>query len=403
MSRRVVITSFGVVSSLGTTTDEILENIQAGNTNFQFSSTIENTPICPIEKFDLNDWVGRHKNKRYLIRGSAFAVGAAVEACRQANINSDQLTNAGLFVGAGPHLDITSEFPNIEDGEIHWKSMPALWMLKFVPNTAASMISQLLGIHGESSTLGTACTASLQAIGEAFRKVRDGYLDLALAGGGDSRLSSAGLMAYKKAGALSKESKDPTAAIRPFDASSTGFVPGEGGAFFLLESLEHAQQRKARILGEICGCGNATDGYAMTAPNPEGRWTQSAVIGALKDAGLSYEDIDLISSHGTGTPLNDAMEAKLIHHLFGNYRPAVMALKSWIGHLSAACGAVELALCLILAHAGYLPGIRNLKNPCHPSVQFVQAPRACSLQTLLIENFGFGGQNSALVVRLWKE
>lgn len=402
MPERVVITSSGIISSLGTTADQILEGFQQTNICFEFSRDLENRVVCPVRNFDLTSFIGRYKNKRYLNRGAAFSVSAAAEAIRQAHIPCQDLAKAGLFVGAGPHLDISSEFPDIRAGTANWDKAPALWMLKFLPNTAASVIAQIFGIHGENSTISAACAASLQAVGEAFRKIRDGYLDIALAGGGDSRLNTGGLMAYQKAGALSRENHDPGAAIRPFDTDGTGFVPGEGGAFVLLESLGHARARGAEILGQVCGYGNTLDGHGMTAPEPEGLWSESAVRAALADAGISPGDIDVISSHGTGTPLNDTREADLIHRVFGS-RPAVIALKSWIGHLSAACGAAELVICLMLMPRGYLPEIRNLALPRHPSVRFLQNPRTYFPKTMLIQNFGFGGQNCALVVRPWKK
>lgn len=145
------------------------------------------------------------------------------------------------------------------------------------------------------------------------------------------------------------------------------------------------------------------DGYNMTAPDPEGRWGEAAVRSALKEADLSPSQIDVVSAHGTGTPLNDAMEADLLARIYGDRRPFVIALKSWIGHLAAACGAVELAIGLACMESGYLPAIRNLKEPCRTDINLVQTAKDLSTQTMLLENFGFGGQNSALVVKRWKE
>jgi 3-oxoacyl-[acyl-carrier-protein] synthase II len=397
--RRVVITSIGVISSLGFTIEEIIGNLKNGNTSFERSFFYNDVVISPINGFDVKDFAGLFKDRRYLNRGALFCVASAIETVKKAGIDKKLLAEAGLFLGTGPNLDIGGEFPNVKGGEIDRRDLMALWMLKFLPNTAASVIAKLAGIHGENQTLTTACSASLQAIGEAFRKIRDGYIDLAFAGGGDSRLSKSAIWAYKKAQALCNGTGSPEKAIQPFDRSRNGFVPGEGGAFFLLEDLQHAKKRSAVIYGEICGYGASIDGYSMTAPEPGGIWAERAVNTALQEAELTPSDIDVISSHGTGTLLNDSMEADLINRVCGKRPPFIIALKSWIGHIAAACGAVELAICLACMKFGYLPKIRNLDEPCHAGLNFVREEREYPIQSILLENFGFGGQNSALIVR----
>jgi 3-oxoacyl-[acyl-carrier-protein] synthase II len=324
-------------------------------------------------------------------------------AVNAAGLEKKELQRAGLFIGQGPNLDLDGEFPEIKDGPINWDPQPALWMLKFLPNTAAAVIAMLTGIHGENLTVGTACAASLQAIGEGYRKIKNGYSDMAICGGGDSRLSRGGLIAYKKAQALCTEDIPPSEASRPFDENRNGFVPGEGGACFVLESLVHAQQRGAAIYGEICGYGVSMDGYNMTAPAPDGVCAEIAVNSAIKEAGISPEQISAVSSHGTGTLLNDKREADLLNRIFNGHRPPVIALKSWIGHLASACGCMELAICLSLMKHHYLPEIRNLTRPCDSEVNFVRKGFNTKLNTLLIENFGFGGQNCALVVKNWAD
>lgn len=399
MHRRVVITSIGVISSLGFTLEKIMGNLKNENTSFERFPFDNEVIVSPITIFNIKDFAGHFKDKRYLNRGAQFCVASAVEAVKKAGINKKLLAEAGLFVGIGPNLDMGGEFPDVKDGEIDRKDLMALWMLKFLPNTAASVIAILAGIHGENQTLTTACSASLQAIGEGFRKIKSGYIDLAFSGGGDSRLSKSGILAYKKAKALFNGMDDPDKAIRPFDRSRKGFVPGEGGAFFLLEELEHAKSRGAKIYCEICGYGASIDGHSMTAPEPSGMWAEKSVNGALREAGLAPSDIDVVSSHGTGTLLNDSMEADLIDRCYGKKSPLIIALKSWIGHVAAACGAVELAVCLACMQNSFLPKIRNLDEPCHAGLNFVRKERRYSIDNILLENFGFGGQNSALIVR----
>jgi 3-oxoacyl-[acyl-carrier-protein] synthase II len=397
--RRVFITSIGVLSSLGSTPLEITASFKKGRTAFMRPAFDHSAVVAPIEKFDVKDFTGSFKGRRYLNRGAQFSVAAALCALKESGIDAEQAAKAGLFVGSGPNFDIGREVPRINAGEIEEGELMALWMLRFLPNTAASTIARLTGTHGENLTIGTACTATLQAIGEAYRKIRDGYLELAFAGGGDSRMSKGGILAYKKAGALFVGDGDPVMASRPFDKTRKGFVPGEGGAFFLLEEKRHAEKRGAIIYGEICGLGVSINGTGMTAPDPEGFWEEAAVRCALGEAGMTPAQIDVVAAHGTGTLLNDDMEAGLLARVYGNCAPHVIALKSWIGHLSTACGAVELALCLILMQNGFLPEIRNLQDPCREGINFVRRREKASFRTVMVENFGFGGQNSALIVK----
>ena len=397
--RRVVITAMGLICALGSTPEEIIAGFKSGRTTFCRPDFDETVVTAPVRGFDLRDFTGSCKERRYLNRGSQFSVATAVAARQAGGLDTETAARAGLFVGAGPNLDVGGEFSRIDNGVIDEEDLMALWILRFLPNTAASTISLLIGAHGENLTVATACTATLQAIGEAFRRIRDGHLDLAFAGGGDSRINKGSILAYKKAKAIFVGEGDPTRASRPFDQDRKGFVPGEGGAFFLLEEREHAKRRDAKIYGEVRGFGTSLDGHSLTAPDPSGRWQEAAVRAALKEAGLTPAEIGLVAAHGTGTTLNDAMEAMLLARIYGGQTPPVIALKSWIGHLSVACGAVELALCLILMQNGYLPEIRNLINPCQTGINFVTKSKTASSGTALLENFGFGGQNCALIVQ----
>jgi 3-oxoacyl-[acyl-carrier-protein] synthase II len=403
MKRRVVITAMGIFSSLGHGPGEIIKSLKGRHVNFERPAFDDEVVTSPIRKFNVRDYTGPFKDGRYLNRGSQFAVASAIAAIKNSGCEKGDLAGAGLFVGAGPNLNIGGEFPEIKEGEIDMGGLQALWILRFLPNTAASVIAKLSGLHGENLTVCTACSASLQAIGEAFRKIKNGYLDRALAGGGDSRLSPGGILAYKKAGALYKGESEPDKASRPFDGSRSGFVPGEGGAFFLLEELEKAKERGAEIYGEICGYRSSMDASSMTAPEGTGKWGMLAVLSALQEAEMSPSQIDVISTHGTGTLLNDEGEANLIDEIYSGYNPLVIALKSWIGHTASACGAMELALSLICMRENYIPEIRNLKEPCSWKINFVRNGGAFSFGTSVIENFGFGGQNAALIVKRRKD
>lgn len=404
MRNRVVITGTGYITSLGCTPDEIEKAVRLNTPAFALSTNLDGCIECPVADFDLTKTTGRWKNKKYLGRGAQFALAAAIRAAKDSGIQEGLLEAAGLFTGTGPNFDISADFPDIQDGNMDSRQLAALWMLRYLPNTAASAISQFLNIHGENSTVGTACSASTQAIGEAYRKIKDGYLTTALAGGGDSRLSHGGLLAYRKAQALWSKDGNLDYACRPFDKNRGGFIAGEGGAMFMLESLEQAQARGATILAEICGYGASMDAHAMTAPEPEGRYAEQAVRSALSEAYMMPEEINLISAHGTSTLLNDQMEADMIERVFSVEKtnvPNVTAVKSWIGHCSAAAGAVELSILLALHRNGLVAPVRNLSEPCNASLNYVTELSAASGTTILLENFGFGGQNSALAIRIW--
>jgi 3-oxoacyl-[acyl-carrier-protein] synthase II len=399
MKRRVVITSMGVLSSVGSNPDEIIKSFKDKTVSFERPVFDPEVVTAPVRNFNARTYTGRFKDSRYLNRGAQFAVASAIAAIKNSGYDKDNLAEAGLFVGVGPNLNIGGEFPEVQGGNIDREDLQALWILKFLPNTAASIIAKLSGIHGENLTVTTACSASLQAIGEAFRKIKDGYLDFAFAGGGDSRLSPGGILAYKKAGALYKGNGHPDLASRPFDCARGGFVPGEGGAFFLLEELEKAKNRGASIYGEICGYSSSMDAYNMTAPDRDGQRGKITIISALKEAGVTPSQIEMISAHGTGTLLNDEREATIIHDIYTGCKPRVIAFKSWIGHTASTCGALELALSLVCMKEGYLPEIRNMETPCSKKINFVRDGEDFSFGTCIIENFGFGGQNSALVVK----
>lgn len=377
--RRVVITAVGMVLPVGKSLAEVQDAMHQ-EPAFCASDADPEVSVCPVRNFDLKTYTGRFKNARYLSRGQQFALAAAVQAIRNSDLPRSALAQCGLFLGLGPNLEACP------------KQDKALWLLDFLPNSAASAISQVLGILGENSTIMTACAASTQALGQAYHAIRFGITDCALAGGGDSRLSPQGVHAYKSAGVLAHG--DPQTACRPFDTARTGFAIGEGGAMFVLESLEHATTRQAPILAEILGAASTLDGMAMTTPDAAGERAEAAVRRAMGKQVKSA----CVLAHGTGTLLNDAMEADLIHRTNPD-ACGIQAFKSWIGHLAAACGAAELALGLACCQNGFFPAIRNLATPCRDDLPFLRQPCRMTPHTMVLQNFGFGGQNACLVLR----
>jgi 3-oxoacyl-[acyl-carrier-protein] synthase II len=395
-SKRVVITSNAYITALGNTFNEFCENMTYNSYRF---TELYNYPTLPIQNFNLKNHVKRCKDSRYLNRGAKLGFAAAAECIKKSGI--EQLpSNCGIFIGAGPNLDITDSFPEIMNGNPQIEQLQALWILKFLPNTLGSIIAKQFNLHGENRTVTSACAASLHAIAGAFKAIKNGETKIALAGGGDSRLNVGGITAYSKASALFN-GENPDENYASFSQNRFGFIPGEGAGFLLLEELEHAESRNANIFAEVEGCGFTADGFSMTDPRPDGKFATVAVKNALMEANLNPNDIDLIHAHGTGTIKNDETEANIINNVFIESSPRVTALKSWIGHLSAACGVVEASLMLDFINHDLIPPIRNLRNPLTENINFVKAREKYPAKNILLENFGFGGQNCALILRKW--
>lgn len=385
MNRRVVITGSGFVLPLGDNRQDVFSALQEPYGPFLRSEADPRVAVCPVPVFDLKSHVGRCKNARYLTRGQQLCLAAAVRAVDDAGLAGQSLDRAGLFLGLGPNLQASP------------RDDRALWLLDYLPNTVTSIMAELLGAHGENLTILTACAASTQALGQAFRTIAAGLADVALAGGGDSRLSFEGVCAYGQAGVLAMGFERPELACRPFDRARCGFAIGEGGAVFALESLEHAEGRGARILAEIVSASSSMDGGSLTGPDPSGKAASRAVQSCLESM---HDDGICVLAHGTGTVLNDAVEGEILaasvpHAL------AITAFKSRIGHLAAACGSAELALGLICAAHGQFPGISGLENPCRDDLPLLREPTRLRPGNLLLQSFGFGGQNACLGVRPW--
>lgn len=385
-ARRVVITGSGFVLPLGECRKTVAAALDLPHGPFVRAPFDSDVAACPIPDFTLKNVLGRCKDARYLSRGQQLCLAAAVHAVDDARLSSARLSDAGLFLGLGPDIEARPR----ED--------KALWLLHFLPNTATAILAKILGLHGENLTIMTACAASLQALGQAFHAIRDGRCEFALAGGGDSRLSAPGTAAYKQAGVLATGFARPEEACRPFDRDRSGFAIGEGGAVFALETLDHALDRKAPILAEIVAATSSLDGHSLTDPDPAGSAAGNA-LGRCLDACQTTSPC--VVAHGTGTRANDAMEGQLLRTAVPQ-AALICAFKSRIGHLASACGAAELALALLCASNKRFPAIANLEHPCLDGLPLARTATSLHPDVLLLENFGFGGQNACLGVRPWR-
>lgn len=399
-SPTVVISGVGCCTALGHDLDGMARNLRDGRDAFRASGALEGLAVCPVQDWGRDEARQRFegwRHRHYLNRAGQMAVLSGLRAVRDAGLEQGLPARSQIIAAMGPMLDVSGE-PGLPPQDS--TPLAALWLLRWLPNTAAGALARFCGCHGEVLTVNAACASALQALGEGWRRIRFGLADAVLVTAGDSRLSLGGLLGYHKARALSLCA--PGAGPRPFDGSRDGFVPGEGGAAFVLESLASAQARGAHVHARILGYGASVDAGSLTAPEARGTWAELAVRAALGEAGLDAGELGWLSAHGTGTQLNDQAESLLWERLLADRPggPAVMAFKSWLGHGSSACGALELCCALAAWRDGRMPPVRHLERPCSARLDFVRAPRPFPSGPGLLENFGFGGQNAALVVDL---
>jgi 3-oxoacyl-[acyl-carrier-protein] synthase II len=361
----------------------------------------------------------QRKSLKIMGRASRFGLVAAVLAAQDAGLDPqrDDPERLGVVMGTGlVPIDLGELAPMLAQscdgsgrlqvdrlGQRGLSALFPLWILKHLPNMVAAHISMVLNAQGPNSTITTACAAGTQAVGEAFRLIARGDADVVLAGGADSRLDPLLLLAYTALGAISRAERPPAEVSRPFDGQRDGFVLGEGAGVLVLEELERARTRGAVIYAEVLGLGSSFDAYAVTKPDPEARGAARAIEWALQEARVDPHDVDYINAHGTSTRLNDLMETLAIKRVFGEGARALplSSIKSMVGHLIGAAGAVEAAALALTLHQGVLPPTINQTQP-DPECDLDYVPnqaREIPVRTAVSTSFGFGGQNAALVMR----
>jgi len=407
---RVVVTGTGMITPLGHNVPDTWAAILAGKSGtgpFVVMRKGEHTSgtICEIKDFNPEDYINR-KEVRRRDRYQQLATVAANEAVQQAKleITDDNRERIGIILGTGVggiQTLVEQEHVVIEKG-VRRVSPFAITMI--MPNGASGMLAIDYGIHGPSTTITTACAAGCDAIGHAFRAIRNGEIDAAITGGSESILASVAIGGFERAGATSeKETNTP----QPFDKNRDGLVVGEGAGMLVIESLEFARQRGATILAEIVGYGQTTDAHHITAPAEGGAGAARAIEKALADAGLQPEDVDYISAHGTATPLNDAAETAAIKRALGDaaYKVAISSTKSMTGHIMGATGAIESVFCTLAIRDQIMPPTINYETP-DPDCDLDYIPneaRSGRVRVCLNHAFGFGGHNAVLVIKEFEE
>ncbi|MBI3412204.1 MAG: beta-ketoacyl-[acyl-carrier-protein] synthase family protein [Planctomycetes bacterium] len=424
--RRVVVTGLGVVAPNGIGKEAFWSACLNGRSGVgpirSFDASGHPVKIAAeVHDFDPAPFLppSQRKSLKIMSRAMRFAVGAAGLGLQDSGLDIEQENpeRIGVVMGTGiVPVDLPELTPALvqscnAEGQLQTRRLGQkgaealfpLWILKYLPNMVAAHISLAFNIQGPNSTNTTACTAGTQAVGEAFRLVARDDAEIVLAGGADSRIDPLLILAYTALGALSQSERPPSEVSRPFDGRRDGFVLGEGAGVLVLEELEHAKKRGAVIYAEVLGLGTSFDAYAATKPDPSARGAARAIREALREARVDPQDVDYINAHGTSTRLNDEMETKAVKQVFGDGAKALplSSIKSMVGHLIGAAGAVEaIALALTLQEKVLPPTInQEQKDPICDLDYVPNTAREMPARVGVSTSFGFGGQNAAVVMK----
>ena len=421
--RRAAITGIGLVTPVGndvaSTWDALLAGRSGGATITQFDASGFSTQIAAeVKGFDAASVIDDRKILKFANRSHGFALAAAEQAIHDAGVRPTPATARrwALAVGTGmmgvPFSELAEVHAHcVRDGEFDAQRLlddasanDPMVFCRSQSTAGLALLGRRFGIRGYSTSVHTACASGGQAIGTAMKLIRRGVADRVLTGGFDSMISPVGLAGFCLLSAVSPDNDMPTRASRPFDATRNGFLLGEGAGFLVLEEWEAAQQRGAHIYAELAGDGNSLSSYRITDSHPSGDGAIQAMRQALDDAGVGLDELDYINAHGTSTLMNDRSEAAAIGAVFGERaaRIGVSSTKSSMGHLIAAAGAVEVALCALAIRDGAMPVNANLQtvdSDCDHLNIVRDAPRRAPIRAALSNSFGFGGSNSCVVVR----
>jgi 3-oxoacyl-[acyl-carrier-protein] synthase II len=404
--RRVVVTGLGAVTPVGLDVETSWKNIINGVSGVKPLTRVnaDDFPAkvaAEINDFNPEDYLER-KDARKMDRFTQFAVAASLQAVKDANLTIDE-SNAervGVWIGSGIGGMETFEQQFEIFQKRGYRRVSPFFVPMMIPDMAAGQVSILLGAKGINSCTVTACATGTNSIGDAFKAIQRGDADVMVTGGTEAPITRMSIAGFSANTALSTN-PDPKTASRPFDANRDGFVMGEGAGIIVLEELEHALKRGARIYAEMVGYGLTGDAYHITAPAPEGEGGARAMKMALDDAGLKPEDIDYINAHGTSTPYNDKFETAAIKTVFGEhaYRLAVSSTKSMTGHLLGAAGGVEAIFTILSIKNDIIPPTINLETK-DPECDLDYVPHEARKQTVraaISNSLGFGGHNATIV------
>ncbi len=411
--QRVVVTGMGAVTPIGDTLETIYNNLRRGHCAVGPITAYDTAQMkakvaAEVKDFYPEKYLDKKTVKR-MDRVNQLGVVAGLKAAEDAGLNKNILEkriNAGTVVSSGIGGLITIETEHSRGLKRGYDRISPFFIPMVIVNMTAAQIAIELGLHGHCTTPVAACAGGTAAIGESFRMIRDGYSDIMFVGGSEASITPLGMGGFTAMKALTLETNPERASI-PFDRERSGFVMGEGAGILVLESLDSAVKRQAKIYAEVVGYGSTCDAGHITAPAEDGKWAALAMKKALADGKVTAEQVNYINAHGTSTPLNDCCETAAVHTVFGEHahRLAISSTKSMIGHLLGAAGAVEGIVTALALHKGYIPPTVNYREK-DPNCDLDIVPnrgRDCDIQYALSNSLGFGGHNTSVCFKKWSE
>jgi 3-oxoacyl-[acyl-carrier-protein] synthase II len=412
VSRRVVVTGVGLVTPLGIGVDNAWKNICDGvsgiKTITRFDTSDSPVKIAgEIQDFDVTKYLDT-KAAKHIDLFSQYGLAASIEAMEDSGfiVTEENAERTGVITGCG-----MGGLPTIEKYhrvlfERGPRKVTPFFIPMVIPNMPAGHISMHFGTKGPNLVLTTACAAGTHAVGEAFRHIRDGKCDMIISGGSEAVICAMGIAGFSSMKALSTRNDEPALASRPFDKDRDGFVMSEGSGMLILEELESARARGAKIYSEIIGYGLSSDAYHVAAPPEDGAGAVRAMRMAIEDSGLALDEIDYVNAHGTSTPLNDRCETTALKTVFGEhaYQLAISSTKSMTGHMLGAAGGIESVYTALSIHDQIAPGTINLAEPS-PECDLDYVPntsRKMNIRNAMSNSFGFGGTNGVVIMQRFK-
>ena len=417
--RRVVITGLGAVSSVGNTAEETWQAVKAGKSGASHITLFDaaDFPVqiaAEVKDFSLDAYNVNHKLSRKMSRFAKFLLGAGIQAVNDSGLSAETVASrkTGIVTGIGIGLSdgLDAGYKKYLDPNAGVSRLPPLTAPLSLNNEASANVSMYFGIKGPSWTISTACASGSDAIGLGMDMIRSGRIDVCLAGGTDANITGFNIGCYQVLQALTQNFNDaPEKASRPFDKNRSGFVMGEGSAVLVLEELEHAKARGAKIYAELAGFGTSSDAYHITAPLEDGSGGAMAMRLAFEDAGMKPEEIQYYNAHGTSTVANDVAETRMLKSVFGDYayRLHVSSTKSETGHMVGAAGAIEALFCVKAIQENFVPPTINLDEPdIEHGCDLDYTPNtgvSCEVNAAASCSLGFGGHNACLILKKYKE
>ena len=417
--RRVVSTGLGAVSSVGNTAEETWQAVKAGKSGASHITLFDaaDFPVqiaAEVKDFSLDAYNVNHKLSRKMSRFAKFLLGAGIQAVNDSGLSSETLASGktGIVTGIGIGLSdgLDAGYRKYFDPNAGVNRLPPLTAPLSLNNEASANVSMYFGIKGPSWTISTACASGSDAIGLGMDMIRSGRIDVCLAGGTDANITGFNIGCYQVLQALTQNFNDaPEKASRPFDKNRSGFVMGEGSAVLVLEELEHAKARGAKIYAELAGFGTSSDAYHITAPLEDGSGGAMAMRLAFEDAEMKPEEIQYYNAHGTSTVANDVAETRMLKSVFGDYayKLHVSSTKSETGHMVGAAGAIEALFCVKAIQESFIPPTINLDEPdIEHGCDLDYTPNAgvsCEVNAAASCSLGFGGHNACLILKKYKE